>query len=139
MCSSDLKGAYLRKMADTLEIELDSEEEAVAVYETCLQLNCRDYIARSYLLRYYRRLDNWEEFIRILDVEYEAGGTMGMPWLTLYWKSRVELYRLNREENALETLARAVELNLDHIGLMRMRSEERRVGKECRSRWSPYH
>ena len=21
----------------------------------------------------------------------------------------------------------------------RMRSEERRVGKECRSRWSPYH
>ena len=24
----------------------------------------------------------------------------------------------------------------NHIG---MRSEERRVGKECRSRWSPYH
>src|SRR2546425_7275739 len=24
-------------------------------------------------------------------------------------------------------------------GLMQERSEERRVGKECRSRWSPYH
>src|SRR3712207_8846002 len=24
-------------------------------------------------------------------------------------------------------------------GLVKMRSEERRVGKECRSRWSPYH
>ena len=24
-------------------------------------------------------------------------------------------------------------------GIERMRSEERRVGKECRSRWSPYH
>ena len=23
--------------------------------------------------------------------------------------------------------------------IRRMRSEERRVGKECRSRWSPYH
>jgi hypothetical protein len=23
--------------------------------------------------------------------------------------------------------------------LAEMRSEERRVGKECRSRWSPYH
>ena len=23
--------------------------------------------------------------------------------------------------------------------LERLRSEERRVGKECRSRWSPYH
>ena len=25
------------------------------------------------------------------------------------------------------------------LGAYRMRSEERRVGKECRSRWSPYH
>ena len=25
------------------------------------------------------------------------------------------------------------------IGEQRIRSEERRVGKECRSRWSPYH
>ena len=24
-------------------------------------------------------------------------------------------------------------------GIMTTRSEERRVGKECRSRWSPYH
>src|SRR2546422_8338034 len=27
--------------------------------------------------------------------------------------------------------------SLDNLSLMR--SEERRVGKECRSRWSPYH
>ena len=26
-----------------------------------------------------------------------------------------------------------------HIKFFRTRSEERRVGKECRSRWSPYH
>ena len=25
------------------------------------------------------------------------------------------------------------------LGLLPLRSEERRVGKECRSRWSPYH
>src|SRR5258708_26172214 len=25
------------------------------------------------------------------------------------------------------------------FGLQKIRSEERRVGKECRSRWSPYH
>ena len=25
------------------------------------------------------------------------------------------------------------------FAILRMRSEERRVGKECRSRWSPYH
>src|SRR5256886_11587597 len=28
---------------------------------------------------------------------------------------------------------------LCHLGIARERSEERRVGKECRSRWSPYH
>ena len=27
----------------------------------------------------------------------------------------------------------------DEIGFEQYRSEERRVGKECRSRWSPYH
>src|SRR2546429_2657816 len=26
-----------------------------------------------------------------------------------------------------------------YVGLVSPRSEERRVGKECRSRWSPYH
>ena len=41
-------------------------------------------------------------------------------------------------------------LCVDHVGVavndlalikkqMKDRSEERRVGKECRSRWSPYH
>ena len=25
------------------------------------------------------------------------------------------------------------------VGVVIFRSEERRVGKECRSRWSPYH
>jgi len=32
--------------------------------------------------------------------------------------------------------------NLPHkdiLGSIVVRSEERRVGKECRSRWSPYH
>ena len=27
----------------------------------------------------------------------------------------------------------------NYLGLSNHRSEERRVGKECRSRWSPYH
>ena len=27
----------------------------------------------------------------------------------------------------------------DVVGVFMKRSEERRVGKECRSRWSPYH
>src|SRR6266511_2780223 len=35
-------------------------------------------------------------------------------------------------------LAICLAVDLDHANLLD-RSEERRVGKECRSRWSPYH
>ena len=36
------------------------------------------------------------------------------------------------------TLNSRMEKNMEPIFFM-VRSEERRVGKECRSRWSPYH
>src|SRR3989441_1293814 len=45
----------------------------------------------------------------------------------------------------LPVWAQEFRLTLAQVGLIRtaytaaMRSEERRVGKECRSRWSPYH
>ena len=32
-----------------------------------------------------------------------------------------------------------VAVTVDENGAVTARSEERRVGKECRSRWSPYH
>ena len=32
-----------------------------------------------------------------------------------------------------------LELDKEHDETPHVRSEERRVGKECRSRWSPYH
>ena len=35
--------------------------------------------------------------------------------------------------------APAIEETLFELGVPVLRSEERRVGKECRSRWSPYH
>src|SRR2546422_4598103 len=52
--------------------------------------------------------------------------------------------RGNREvavlDDALLPLARNDELDeLAGQRIERLRSEERRVGKECRSRWSPYH
>ena len=34
---------------------------------------------------------------------------------------------------------RVTRIKHDQIDITPIRSEERRVGKECRSRWSPYH
>ena len=42
------------------------------------------------------------------------------------------------EDIRVGTLAnRLLQSEMDKV--MKVRSEERRVGKECRSRWSPYH
>ena len=44
-----------------------------------------------------------------------------------------------KENDTPETLQRRVMEEAEWQILPRARSEERRVGKECRSRWSPYH
>src|SRR5438046_10199324 len=46
------------------------------------------------------------------------------------------LLRAGRYDEALQAATHAVELDPHYA---RARSEERRVGKECRSRWAPYH
>ena len=53
-----------------------------------------------------------------------------------------KLEKLNRElEKSEKKLRKAIndEKALQHQLKQLTRSEERRVGKECRSRWSPYH
>ena len=42
-------------------------------------------------------------------------------------------------ETAEQRLGMRVPSDVASASAMRGRSEERRVGKECRSRWSPYH
>jgi len=43
------------------------------------------------------------------------------------------LIKATSGKDALEQLLR------NEVAVVLVRSEERRVGKECRSRWSPYH
>src|SRR3712207_8729134 len=54
-------------------------------------------------------------------------------------------YLRDQDQRLLSQLRRRARQGRDRDGLLRgrhpphVRSEERRVGKECRSRWSPYH
>ena len=56
-------------------------------------------------------------------------------------KIGIEVLRIvsirDREDEILEAIDNA--MKRVNIVLVTGRSEERRVGKECRSRWSPYH
>ena len=53
--------------------------------------------------------------------------------LTRLIKKKREKTQINRIRNEKG------EVTTDTAEIQRTRSEERRVGKECRSRWSPYH
>ena len=65
------------------------------------------------------------------------------------WFTRIFGTRFDRELKRIQPIVDAIrghEARLKDIGdaelqaqTARFRSEERRVGKECRSRWSPYH
>ncbi len=52
--------------------------------------------------------------------------SIAMVTFTLSFVTGMSLYVANHDAPAMEQL-------------QAQRSEERRVGKECRSRWSPYH
>ena len=58
-------------------------------------------------------------------------------------KSTLGYYENDKRMPDIEILARianVLNVSADYlIGRTNTRSEERRVGKECRSRWSPYH
>ena len=55
-------------------------------------------------------------------------------------KLEVAVAALENTKQQMETAKESVKKPFaDESNLEQMRSEERRVGKECRSRWSPYH
>src|SRR2546430_6117937 len=59
-----------------------------------------------------------------------------------YWQQRADYTleaTLDTTTNILRGKGRIYYVNRSPDALEYVRSEERRVGKECRSRWSPYH
>src|SRR2546422_9201696 len=51
----------------------------------------------------------------------------------------VEVLRPSEPKPPVRSLPAKVKIRTGTTKELQLRSEERRVGKECRSRWSPYH
>src|SRR3989449_5748461 len=100
-------------LAATLRKLVDAEQQALRQGKSR-----RDAIMAAYD-RFYRG-DIAQEFVRGLR---EEGGLITLSDLA-GWKVKIE-------EPVMTTYR--------GIDVYKLRSEERRVGKECRSRWSPYH
>src|SRR3712207_5282299 len=52
---------------------------------------------------------------------------------------KMEYYTEREVEEIILRGGKILEVEIEQAGAKELRSEERRVGKECRSRWSPYH
>ena len=66
--------------------------------------------------------------------------TFGMMLKTWLGKKGFEVSSVSNIARARKHIeSQNVDLILSDLRLPDHRSEERRVGKECRSRWSPYH
>ena len=103
--------AEINRHLDTVRKEMEQETN-----EQCLLMQ-EDY------LQFVQQIGSREAITRrfFLIFEYE-------PWSNTK--------RSDEEGEAINALQSAVHTATNHL---RQRSEERRVGKECRSRWSPYH
>ncbi len=114
------KCSTLHKIAHLLEGPLDSVEDAVEVYENCIKVNPADALARKFLLETYQKAGKWQDVLRILNLELEAGGTFSQPWLTHFWKARIHRYRLAENDIALEEYGKALDGNIEDTALMRL-------------------
>src|SRR2546430_13005069 len=98
-------------------------------------LYCR-YSAYSYFFFFFQAEDG------IRDLTVTGVQTCALP---IYEHLRPALRRARPTNVEHCGRRREVDLGLKgaepeaEIDLLEVRSEERRVGKECRSRWSPYH
>src|SRR6266496_240351 len=71
--------------------------------------------------------------------DYQARGVMYLP-PDARFANLLELEEGKDLGHALNDAMAAIERENEELrGVLPLRSEERRVGKECRSRWSPYH
>ena len=93
----------------------------------------------------YVRPSSVDEALRLLGANDGARALAGGQTIVNVMKARAAAPDVLVDLNRLDDLKRiAVTGDTLELGAMTtytqlMRSEERRVGKECRSRWSPYH
>ena len=70
--------------------------------------------------------------LKLLDLMADKSESMANPWAKDVVKNPKTPYYHNSDQDKIIPQAADFYQKLS-------RSEERRVGKECRSRWSPYH
>ena len=99
-----------------------------------LRRNCYAYVDKTNFV--YKLADEGKYYF--LSRPRRFGKSLLVSTLKYYFQGRKDLFK-GLAIDSLETEWKEYPVfHLDFNG-KNFRSEERRVGKECRSRWSPYH
>src|SRR5690349_22495297 len=97
---------------------------------THLDATCLDVVILFFFFssrrRHTRSLRDWSSDVCSSDLKRKP--ILRGPW-------RVPTYADSTEGDRID----GDDLRVRRAAVTALRSEERRVGKECRSRWSPYH
>ena len=109
-----------------------------------LEYGLKSSSIKKNVLKYKKRIDNLGEELRVLYVAMSRAKEKLILTAVIDTADKAyEKYSHIEESNKLSMLdIMNVSSYLDFLLLSDVkttRSEERRVGKECRSRWSPYH
>src|SRR5579859_7003638 len=80
----------------------------------------------------HRKLVAWLRKHQVSKAVMEASGGYERPWAKVLREAGIEVRIVDPKR------VRSFALSAGRLA-KNDRSEERRVGKECRSRWSPYH
>ena len=78
-------------------------------------------------------------FSHILDLVLVATSVVAVVVVSVYAKHKIAIDKKAAQGDLLAKAEKIVAQSVSPLVYQAERSEERRVGKECRSRWSPYH
>ena len=85
---------------------------------------------------WFKQLREFTKYFNVLMVDLRGHGKSQKS----FYKTISRKYSFSSvSEDILEVLDKEKIRSSHFVGISLGRSEERRVGKECRSRWSPYH
>ena len=100
--------------------------DAIIVFPGSQEKNVRDFLEKSHITLEFRKLKdiNLQEVTRLILVDVKSPSRIG-KFSEILGKEGLIIHIFDHHPLAAKDI--------------KGRSEERRVGKECRSRWSPYH
>jgi tetratricopeptide (TPR) repeat protein len=113
------KAGRVYKAAETLEERLGLVDEAVARYNTCLQLSPGYLPAQKALIRLYEKLGRWEDLVQMYEADLLQTSDREEQISTLNKIAALYEDRIKDLEKAIECLKRVLDLSPDHLPTMR--------------------